>query len=177
MFWTIISVASSAMQAISAYQQGMATKAYYDAQADISALKYKTQRVEAKEQGVKALKETNKALSAIIAQGAAGGILTSEGSVLTQQTMSLREGAEDFQISKLNEEILQNLGIIEFKNMKQAGKTSKQSGIMGALTGFGTSMTKAQTGGLFDGFTGRSTINVSGSDNLGNPNNAIKSLF
>jgi len=156
-FWTIVSVASSAMQAVSAYNQGMATKAYYDAQADVAKLKYKTQRVEAKEQGVKALKETNKALSAIIAQGAAGGVLTNEGSVLFQQNMSLREGAEDFQISKLNEEILQNLGIIEFTNLKQAGKTSKQAGIMGALTGFGTNIIKAKTGGLFDGFTTTTT--------------------
>jgi hypothetical protein len=154
-FFTVLSVASSAMQAISAYNQGMAMKAYYDAQADVSALKYKTQRVEAREQGVKALKESNKALSSIIARGAAGGILTNEGSMLFQQSLSIREGAEDFQISKINQELLQNLGIIEFTNLKQAGQQSKQTGIMGALTGFGTDMVGLNKvagggGGLFD---------------------------
>ena len=154
-WFTIISVASSAMQAISAYNQGMAAKAAYDAQADISKLKYKTQRVEAREQGVKALKESNKALSSIIARGAAGGILTNEGSMLFQQSLSIREGAEDFQISKINQELLQNLGIIEFTNLKQAGQQSKQTGIMGALTGFGTDMValnQTAGGGLFDDF-------------------------
>ena len=151
MFWTIISVASSAMQAISAYQQGMATKAYYDAQADISALQYKTKVVEAKEQGVKVLKETNRALSTAIAQAGASGILTNEGSALLNQTMSIRSGAEDFQVSKLNEEILQNLGLMEVRNSKEAGKIKAQQGIMGALTGFGTGITNTYEKGLFGG--------------------------
>jgi len=142
MFWTIVSVASSAMQAISTYNQGMAMKAYYDAQADVSRLQYKTKVVEAREQGVRALKENNKVLSAVIARAGASGILTNEGSALLSHTLSIKEGAEDFQISKLNQELLQNLGIIEFKSMKQAGKNSKQQGIMGALTGFGTSLAK-----------------------------------
>ena len=35
-WWTVIAVASSAMKAYGTYMQGMATKAYYDAKADIS---------------------------------------------------------------------------------------------------------------------------------------------
>ena len=62
-FFTVLSVASSAMQAISTYNQGMAMKAYYDAQADVSRLQYKTKVVEAREQGVRALKENNKVLN------------------------------------------------------------------------------------------------------------------
>ena len=151
MFWTILSVASSAMQAISAYNQGMAMKAYYDAQADIQRLQYKTKVVEAKEQGVKVLKETNRALSTAIAQAGASGILTNEGSALLNQTMSIRSGAEDFQISKLNEEILQNLGLMEVRNSKEAGKIKAQQGIMGALTGFGTGITNTYEKGLFGG--------------------------
>jgi hypothetical protein len=151
MFWTILSVASSAMQAISAYNQGMAMKAYYDAQADIQRLQYKTKVVEAKEQGVKVLKETNRALSTAIAQAGASGILTNEGSALLNQTMSIRSGAEDFQVSKLNEEILQNLGLMEVRNSKEAGKVKAQQGIMGALTGFGTGITNTYEKGLFGG--------------------------
>ena len=150
-FFTVLSVASSAMQAISAYNQGMAMKAYYDAQADIQRLQYKTKVVEAKEQGVKVLKETNRALSTAIAQAGASGILTNEGSALLNQTMSIRSGAEDFQVSKLNEEILQNLGLMEVRNSKEAGKVKAQQGIMGALTGFGTGITNTYEKGLFGG--------------------------
>ena len=58
--------------------------------------------------------------------------------LLLAQTLSIKEGAEDFQVSKLNEEIIQNLGLIEFKNLKTAGKYAKQAGIMGAIFGLGT---------------------------------------
>ena len=133
-----IAVIASMGKAYATYQSGMAQKAYYDGKADISKLQYKEKQIEAKEAGVEALKETNKALSTIIAKAAAGGTLPEEGSNLVAQTMSIREGAEDFQMAKLNEEIIQNLGLIEFRNLKQAGKIAKQAGIMSAIFGLGT---------------------------------------
>ena len=136
--FVILAVASSFGKAYATYQAGMAQKAYYDSQAAVSQLQYKSKEIEAKEAGVEALKETNKALSTIIAKAAAGGMLPNEGSALLAQTMSIKEGAEDFQVSKLNEEIIQNLGLIEFQNLKMAGKYAKQAGIMGAIFGLGT---------------------------------------
>ena len=133
-----LAVVSSVGKAYATYQAGMAQKAYYDSQAAMSRLQYKSKEIEAKEAGVEALKETNKALSTIIAKAAAGGMLPNEGSALLAQTMSIKEGAEDFQVSKLNEEIIQNLGLIEFQNLKMAGKFAKQAGIMGAIFGLGT---------------------------------------
>ena len=136
--FVVLAVASSFGKAYATYQAGMAQKAYYDAQADVSKLQYKSKEIEAKEAGVEVLKETNKALSTIIAKAAAGGMLPNEGSALLAQTLSIKEGAEDFQVSKLNEEIIQNLGLIEFQNLKMAGKFAKQAGIMGAIFGLGT---------------------------------------
>ena len=136
--FVVLAVVSSVGKAYATYQAGMAQKAYYDSQAVMSQLQYKSKEIEAKEAGVEVLKETNKALSTIIAKAAAGGMLPNEGSALLAQTLSIKEGAEDFQVSKLNEEIIQNLGLIEFKNLKTAGKFAKQAGIMGAIFGLGT---------------------------------------
>ena len=136
--FVVLAVASSFGKAYATYQAGMAQKAYYDSQAVMSQLQYKSKEIEAKEAGVEALKATNKALSTIIANAAAGGMLPNEGSALLAQTLSIKEGAEDFQVSKLNEEIIQNLGLIEFQNLKMAGKFAKQAGIMGAIFGLGT---------------------------------------
>ena len=145
--WVAIAVFASAGKAYSAYYEGMAKKAYYDAQADIKLLQYKDKRIESKEAGVKALEETNKALSAIIAKGAAGGMLVDEGSILVAQQVSLRNGVEDYSIAAINQEIMQNLGIVEYNNLKQAGKFAKQGGILKAITGFGTDIaTLGQTG-------------------------------
>ena len=136
--WAFVAVAASIGKAYTTYQAGMAQKAYYDSQADITRLQYKQKEIEAKEDGVKVLKKANADISTIIAKAAAGGMLPNEGSALLAQTMSIKEGAEDFQVSKLNEEIIQNLGLVEFQNLKMAGKFAKQAGIMGAIFGLGT---------------------------------------
>lgn len=149
-WWTVIAVASSAMKAYGTYMQGMATKAYYDAKADISLLQYKEKRIEAKEKGVEALKLTNETLSAIIAKGGAGGMLTNEGSVMINQLVTLRSGAEDYGLSGINQELIQNLGIIEFTNLKTAGSHAKQFGIMNAIFGLGTDIGSMGMTGVFD---------------------------
>jgi len=149
-WWTVIAVASSAMKAYGTYMQGMATKAYYDAQADISLLQYKEKRIEAKENGVKALSATNEALAAIIAKGAAGGVLTNEGSVLTNQWVTLRSGSEDFGLSGINQELIQNLGILQFTNLKTAGAMAGKFGILNAITGMGTDIGLMGMTGLWD---------------------------
>ena len=149
-WWTVIAVASSAMKAYGTYMQGMATKAYYDAQADISLLQYKEKRIEAKENGVKALSATNAALSAIFARGAAGGVLTNEGSVLTNQWVTLRSGSEDFGLSGINQELMHNLGILQFTNLKTAGAMAGKFGILNAITGLGTDIGMMGMTGVWD---------------------------
>ena len=148
--WAIIAVVASAGKAYAAYYEGMAKKAYYDAQADVKLLQYKDKRIESKEAGVKVLEETNKALSSIIAKGAAGGMLPDEGSLLTAQMVSLRDGVEDYNVAQINQEIMQNLGVIEFTNLKQAGQIAKKAGIMSAVFGFGTDMATLGQTGAFD---------------------------
>ena len=149
-FFTVLSVASSITSAFASMQQAAAMKAYYDAQADVSRLQYESKRIQAREQGVEALKNTNRAVAAIVAKGAAGGILPTSGSPLLAQTISLAEGATDLRTSKLNQEIIQNMGVLEFQNLKAAGEASATTGILGALGGLGTDITKSYMGGLFD---------------------------
>lgn len=150
MFFTILSVASSLGQAFASYQQGLAMKAYYDAQADISQLQYAQKRADAKEQGVRVLQETNKALGSALAQAAAGGILGTQGSALMQQTISLRQGMQDFRMANLNAELLTNMGALEYNNLKQAGNIKLQSSAFDALTGFGTDLVNIEQAGLFE---------------------------
>lgn len=152
--WTIVAVIASVGKSYATYQSGMATKAYYDAKADEALLKYKSKEVEAKEQGVKVLKATNDSLSTLIAKAAASGIMPMEGSAATAQIASLRVGSEEFAISMINQELMQNLGLVEFSNLKAAGKNAKQAGIMGAIFGFGTDIATIGTAGGFEGMGG-----------------------
>ena len=147
--WAIVAVAASIGKAYTTYQSGMAQKAYYDSQAEITRLQYKQKEIEAKEDGVKVLEETNKAIGTIIAKAASGGMLTNEGSVLLATTLSLSSGVEDFNVAQINQELMQNLGIIEYTNLKNAGKTAKQAGIMGAIFGLGTDIATIGSAGGF----------------------------
>ena len=148
--WAFVAVAASIGKSYATYQQGMAQKAYYDAQADITRLQYKQKEIEAKEDGVKVLKKANADISTIIAKAASGGMLPNEGSALLSTTLSLQAGVEDFNVAQINEELMQNLGIIEYINLKNAGKTAKQAGIMGAIFGLGTDIATIGQGGGFE---------------------------
>jgi len=148
--YAVIMVAASLGKAYATVYGAAATRASLDAQADLSKLQYKERKIEYKEKGVEALKETNKAIGTIIARGAAGGALTNEGSILTSQIVSVREGAEDFSIAAINQELTQNLGIIAFNNFKIAGKQAMKMGYMNAIFGLGTDIAMASTTGVFD---------------------------
>ena len=57
--WAIVAVVASVGKAYATYQQGMATKAYYDAKADEALLKYKSKEIEAKEQLLRSEEHTS----------------------------------------------------------------------------------------------------------------------
>ena len=150
--WTIVAVVASIGKSYATYQQGMAQKAYYDSQAEITRLQYKQKEIEAKEDGVKVLKKANADISTIIAKAASGGMLSNEGSALLATTLSLSSGVEDFNVAAINQELMQNLGIIEYTNLKNAGKFAKKAGIMGAIFGLGTDIgTIGSAGGFSKG--------------------------
>lgn len=153
-FFTVLQVASSVSQAFVARQQAAAMKAYYDAQADISQLQYENKRVQAREQGVQVLKSVNEAMGSAMAQTAAGGILSTEGSALLGQTQSLRDGLLDFRMANLNQELLLNMGQLEYNNLRQAGQIEMESGTIDALAGLGTDIVNIEDAGGFEEFKG-----------------------
>ena len=61
--FAVLAVISSVGKAYATYQAGMAQKAYYDSQADVAKLQYKSKEIEAKEAGVEVLKQTNYAFA------------------------------------------------------------------------------------------------------------------
>jgi hypothetical protein len=152
-FFTVLSVASSITGAFMNLRQAQAMKAYYDAQADIAKIQYESKRVQAKEQGTQALKNANRAIGSIVAKGAAGGVLTTTGSVMLGQTISLADGVRDLNTSEYNANLLNNIGAIQYSNLKDAGDSALQGGILSALSGLGTNLYSTYDAGLFSGFS------------------------
>jgi hypothetical protein len=146
--FAIIAVVAAVGKAAATYNAGRAQQAAYEARADRVRLSAKADKIKAKEEGVKVLEETNSVLSTLIAKTYANGSVPDSGSNLVAQYTSIRSGVEDFNLAALNEEIIQNLGIIEVKNLKAAGKAAKRQGTLAAITGFGMDLASGyQAGG------------------------------
>jgi len=149
-FFAGLFVASSMVKAYSTVYEGFAMKAYYDAQAAMSQVKYKSLKLQAKEEGIRAMEAMNENLSTLIARGAAGGTLTMDGSNLITQFITHRTGVEDVFTARINEELQQNLGVIEFNSLRRAGKLSKKYGYINAVGQLGMDVASAYGTGLFD---------------------------
>lgn len=138
--FAVIAVIAAVGKAAATYNAGRAQQAAYEARADRVRLSSKTKEIEAKEQGVKVLEETNSILSTFVAKAYANGSVPDSGSNLVAQYTSIRSGVEEFNLAALNQEIIQNLGIIEIKDLKAAGKAAKRQGTLAAISGFGLDM-------------------------------------
>ena len=133
-------------------------------------LKYKSKEVEAKEDGVKVLKETNKYLSELIAKVDPVGSCYMEGSMEVAQIVSLRSGSTDFSVTQINQELAQNLGLIEFSNLKAVvkGLQNKKFGIMGLIFGLGTDIGTIGQGGGFSKKPSTTDVDITSTEGSGN---------
>ena len=62
--------------------------------------------------------------------------------------MSVRRGSEDFGISGLNQILMENIGAVEFANLKQAGKYAKKFGVINTIADLGMSVANYKMLGL-----------------------------
>jgi|TARA_R100001460_G_scaffold13310_1_gene30131 hypothetical protein len=150
-FFTILSVASSATQLFASFQQAAAMRAYYQAQADVSRLQYQQKRIEAKEQANRVLRDANRTLGSTIAQAAAGGVLSSDGSVYLNQLTTLRNAAIDLNAADFNVNILSSISDLQYNNITQTANLQIPGALLNSLSGFGTDLVNINQSGLLSG--------------------------
>ena len=73
-----------------------------------------------------------------------------DGSNLITQFITHRTGVEDVFTARINEELQQNLGVIEFNSLRRAGKLAKKYGYINAVGQLGMDVASAYGTGLFD---------------------------
>ena len=147
-WFQVLYVAGTIAQTYGNLYAAYAQKAAYDAKADWTLRTYKSKKLDAKEAGIKVLKRLNSDLATIIANGAAGNVMTTSGSIYMQKIMSVRRGSEDFGISGLNQILMENIGAVEFANLKQAGKYAKKFGVINTIADLGMSVANYKMLGL-----------------------------
>lgn len=132
---------------VSAYmqiKQGESAKKGLYNQAEYKKLEGRIESVKAKEQGIKALQATNKALASINATASAGGLEPSIGTPVDIGTFyALQPGTADFLTAKDNASLALSSANAQAEELRFAGRMKKQQGYIGALTTIGTSLATA----------------------------------
>ena len=147
-WFQVLYVAGSIAQAYGNLYSAYATKAAYDAKADWSLREYKSKKLDAKSDGIQVLKRLNSDLATIVANGAAGNVMTTSGSIYMQKIMSVRRGSEDFGLAGINQTLMENIGAVQFANLKQAGKYAKKFGVINTIADLGMSVANYKMLGL-----------------------------
>jgi hypothetical protein len=147
-WFQVLYIAGTIAQTYGNLYAAYAQKAAYDAQADWSLREYKSKKLDAKADGVQVLKRLNSDLATIVANGAAGNVMTTSGSIYMQKIMSVRRGSEDFGLAGINQTLMENIGALQFANLKQAGKYAKKLGVINAIADLGMSFANYKMLGL-----------------------------
>ena len=94
---TLISTGISAVTAVMAIKQGQDAKKAYYSQARYKELEGRIEAVKAKEQGIKALENTRRALASVNASARAGGLEPNIGTPVDIATFNvIKPGTADF---------------------------------------------------------------------------------
>jgi len=149
MFWTVVAVAGTAVQAYGSIYQGEAMKAYYDAQAMMKEFEGKVEGTKAKEQGNVALANLNATIATAIARAGSGGG-GFEGYLTTLTTAMRRAGGEELKLTQLNEKFIKGMSVFEASQLRQAGKVAKKTGYLNAFATMAMQGVTMQQQGMFE---------------------------
>tara|TARA_R100000234_G_C4992857_1_gene176392 strand:+ start:87 stop:662 length:576 start_codon:yes stop_codon:yes gene_type:complete len=154
-FFTFLAIAGTGLQAYQQIQAGKAKQRMYENEATISALRTRGKVVDAKEKGVKVLRDLNRNVATLFTYKSIGGADPTSGSALTHALYSYRLGAEDFNIQALQADLDDKLGLIEYRNLQAAGKAAAKAGLNQAIMTLVTGTAKiGMSGGFDDLFSG-----------------------
>lgn len=159
---TLISTGLSVASAFAQIKQGQDAKKAYYAQARYKELEGRVEAVKAKEQGIKALEATRRALASVNASAVAGGLEPNIGTPVDIATFNvIRPGTGDFFTARDNASLAISSANAQAEDLRFAGRQAKKQGYLSALgsiaQGFttlsgvggpGTSTTMTGTGGV-----------------------------
>jgi hypothetical protein len=127
----------SAVSAFGQLQAGKIQQRAYEIQARQARLRSDAEMVQEKQRGNEVLRGIGRTLATINARAAAGSIDPYSGTPEALRVFATSEGMEDFRISQENAQLIEQAGILQEIELKQAGSFAAYQGRMGALTTLG----------------------------------------
>ena len=137
---TLISTGISVATAFAQIKQGERSKKAYYAQAQYKELEGRIEAVKAKEQGIKALEATRRALASVNATAFAGGLEPTIGTPVDIGTFNvIKPGTSDFFTARDNASLALSSAKAQAEDLRFAGREAKKQGYLSALGTIGTS--------------------------------------
>ena len=137
---TLISTGISVATAFAQIKQGERSKKAYYAQARYKELEGRIEAVKAKEQGIKALEATRRALASVNATAFAGGLEPTIGTPVDIGTFNvIKPGTSDFFTARDNASLALSSAKNQAEDLRFAGREAKKQGYLSALGTIGTS--------------------------------------
>ena len=136
---TLISTGISVATAFAQIKQGERTKKAYYAQARYKELEGRIEAVKAKEQGIKALEATRRALASVNASARAGGLEPTIGTPVDIGTFNvIKPGTSDFFTARDNASLALSSAKAQADDLRFAGREAKKQGYLSALGTIGS---------------------------------------
>ena len=137
---TLISTGISVATAFAQIKQGERTKKAYYAQARYKELEGRIEALKAKEQGIKALEATRRALASVNASARAGGLEPTIGTPVDIGTFNVvKPGTADFFRARDNASLAISSANAQAEDLRFAGREANKAGYLSALGTIGSS--------------------------------------
>ena len=130
-------VAATAVGAYGTYQSGQQQQRLYNLRSQQATLSSRQEMLPHKQKGVQALQKISATLAAVNARAAAGAMDPYSGTPGALRDFALSEGMQDYTISRENAQLIEQVGILQSIDFKQAGANAAYQGRIGAITQIG----------------------------------------
>ena len=130
-------VAATAVGAYGTYQSGQQQQRLYNLRSQQAALSSRQEMLPHKRKGVQALQKISATLAAVNARAAAGAMDPYSGTPGALRDFALSEGMQDYTISRENAQLIEQVGILQSIDFKQAGANAAHQGRINAITQIG----------------------------------------
>ena len=144
----VIAAGAKLIGAYGSYQAGKIQQKMYDMKARQALLRSDQEALNEKRKGVQVLQKILATQAAINARAGAGAIDPYSGTPQGLRVFAAAEGMQDFQITRDNASLIEQVGILQSIDNKQAGSMAAYQGRLAAITQTGeAAFAFAQVGG------------------------------
>lgn len=150
----VIGVVTGLMGAYGTYQSGKIQQRMYNIKARQALIRSDQESLNEKRKGLAVLDKIMSTISTVNARSGAGAIDPYSGTPLVLQQFAMSEGMEDFIVTRENAQLIEQAGILESIDNKQAGAFAMYQARIGAIMQIGQAAASyAMIGGKPSGTT------------------------